>query len=463
MPSMQRVVASALVAHALTSAGALMAQTSLTIYNDGRVLVRRSVDVPVPKGASQQRLALGQLEPGSLVSFDPEVAIVGTTYDGDVSLESALRRMVGRPLTVERPRAGGGYETLTVTLLGTDPFRFRMPDGTVAFDQPGGQLRFPEDAVTVTPAVNATVQSAAAKKALRLGWFTGGAAWSAGYDVVLGKDQARVAGRAVLSSSALAVQDAEVQLLAGAVSRGRPEVTAKRRGVYAQEMAMAAPPADYAGEQRAGEFHVYTLPGRLTLQPGQVSTVAFFEPASAAYEKRLVVRSAMPVWGYIQQLSEEQPAPVEVSYLFKRPRGSAFGDRPLPGGTARLFVPDAEGRHQLVGEATVGHTPAGAEWSLAAGEAFDVTAKRTQTDYNVVQEKVKGVARSTATIGWKVSLANATDSATVVDVREERGGEWSVVSSSVPAEKLSAQVTRFRITVPARGSAELTYQVRAVW
>lgn len=464
MPSMQQVVASVLVAHALTSAGALMAQTSLTIYNDGRVLVRRGVDVPVPKGASQHRLALGQIEPGSLVSFDPDVAIVGTTYDGDVSLQSALRRMVGRQLTLERPRAGGGYETLAVTLIGVDPFRFRMPDGTVAFDQPGGQLRFPEEAVIVTPSVSAAVQSAAAKKTLRLGWFTGGADWSAGYDVVLGRDQARVAGRAVLSSSALAVQDAEVQLLAGAVSRGRPEVTAKRRGVYAQEMAMAAaPPADYAGEQRAGEFHVYTLPGRLTLQPGQVSTVAFFEPASAAYEKRLVVRSAMPIWGYIQQLPEEQPVPVEVSYLFKRPRGSAFGDQPLPGGTARLFVPDAEGRQQLVGEATVGHTPAGAEWSLAAGEAFDVTATRTQTDYNVVQEKVKGAVRSTGTIGWKVSLANATDTTAMVDVREERGGEWSVVSSSVPAEKLSAQVTRFRVAVPARGSAELTYQVRAVW
>ena len=463
MPSMRSVVAvSALVAGALTSSGALMAQTSLTIYNDGRVLVRRSVDASVPKGASQQRLALGQIEPGSLVSFDPDVTIVGTTYDGDVSLPSALRRMVGRQLTLERPRAGGGYETVTVTLLGVDPFRFRMPDGTVAFDPPGGQLRFPEEAVIVTPTVTAAVQSAAARKALKLGWFTGGAEWSAGYDVVLGRDQARVAGRAVLASSALAVQDAEVQLLAGTVSRAQPEGMAKRRGAVMQEMAMAAP-ADFAGEQRAGEFHVYTLPGRLTLQPGQVSTVAFFEPVRAPYEKRLVVRSAMPIWGYIPQMPEEQLVPVEVCYTLKRPRGSAFGDRPLPGGTARLFVSDAEGREQLVGEATVGHTPAGAEWALAAGEAFDVTARRTQTDYNVVQEKVKGVVRSTATIGWKVSLANATDSAAVVEVREERGGEWSVVQSSAPPERLSAQVTRFRVSMPPRGSAELTYTVKALW
>ena len=39
------------------------AQTSLTIYNDGRVLVRRSVPANLSKGASSQRLALGSVAP----------------------------------------------------------------------------------------------------------------------------------------------------------------------------------------------------------------------------------------------------------------------------------------------------------------------------------------------------------------------------------------------------------------
>ncbi|HEX5635323.1 MAG TPA: hypothetical protein VFX50_18900 [Gemmatimonadales bacterium] len=460
---MRDLMTVAALAGAALSASPLMAQTSLTIYNDGRVLVRRTVEATVPKGASRQTLALGQIEPGSLVSLDPDVAIVGTTYDGDVSMDRALRRMVGRQVTVERPQPGGGYETFKATVLGVDPFRFRLPDGTVAFDHPGGQMRFPEDAVAVTPTVAAAVQSASAKKGLRLGWFTDGAAWRAGYDVILDKAQARVSGRAVLESSALAVQDAEVQLLAGSVSRAPQPSPKARRGVAQEMMAQAAPIADYAGEQRAGEFHLYTLPGRLTLQPGQATTVALFEPATAGYEKRLVVRSAMPFWGFVPQMPEEQPVPVEVSYSVKRGKGAAFGETPLPGGVARIFTADAEGRHQMIGEATVGHTPAGAEWTLGAGEAFDVTAKRTQTDYNVVQEKVKGAVRSTATIGWKVTLANATDTAAVVDVREERGGEWSVIASSVPAEKLAASVTRFRVTVPARGSVDLTYTLRAIW
>jgi hypothetical protein len=116
-----------------------------------------------------------------------------------------------------------------------------------------------------------------------------------------------------------------------------------------------------------------------------------------------------------------------------------------------------------VGEASTRHTPAGEDLTLAAGEAFDLTAKRTQLDYVTQQEKVKGVTRTIATMTWKVTLANASDSSATIDVREERGGEWSVVSSSVPPQKLSAQVTRFRVAVPARGSSELTYQLRVVW
>jgi hypothetical protein len=38
-----------------------------------------------------------------------------------------------------------------------------------------------------------------------------------------------------------------------------------------------------------------------------------------------------------------------------------------------------------------------------------------------------------------------------------------VLSSSVPAEKLSTVRTRFRVKVPARGEAAVTYRLRIVW
>ena len=51
------------------------AQTSVTIYNDGRVLVRREVPVSLPKGSSSHKVSLGPLDPASLFPLDSGVAI----------------------------------------------------------------------------------------------------------------------------------------------------------------------------------------------------------------------------------------------------------------------------------------------------------------------------------------------------------------------------------------------------
>jgi len=153
-----------------------------------------------------------------------------------------------------------------------------------------------------------------------------------------------------------------------------------------------------------------------------------------------------------------------VFYTLKRPRRTELGDRPLPGGTVRLFQADSAGRAQLVGEALMEHTAAGEDVRLAAGNAFDLTARRVQTSYVTRRDSTKAAGvRTIATAEYRVNLRNATDSVATVEVREERGGEWSVLQSSVPAEKVSSTVTRFRVKVPPRGEAVLTYRVRVVW
>jgi hypothetical protein len=86
-----------------------------------------------------------------------------------------------------------------------------------------------------------------------------------------------------------------------------------------------------------------------------------------------------------------------------------------------------------------------------------------QTSYVTRRDSTRAGWRTLATADYKVTIRNATDSAATVDVREERQGEWSVLQSSQPAEKLSSTVTRFRVKVPARGEAILTYRIRVVW
>ena len=119
------------------SGARLDAQTSLTIYNDGRVLVRRSVPMAVPKGASTQRATLGPLDPASVFSLDPEVTIGGLRDDGAVDEGSVLRRSVGRRVVFRLPES---KDTLSALVLGVDPLRLQLPDGTVTFAPPGAAL-----------------------------------------------------------------------------------------------------------------------------------------------------------------------------------------------------------------------------------------------------------------------------------------------------------------------------------
>jgi hypothetical protein len=440
-------------------AAPLAAQTSLTIYNDGRVLVRRTLATSIPKGGSTQRLALGALDPATIFSLDSTVSLEKVSYDGAVDEASVLRRSVGKRLVF---RISDPSDTISALVLGVDPLRLQLPDGRVSFSPPGLAL-YPSDVVVVEPTAVLGVQSSKSQEQLRLGYFTSGASWQASYQVVLGRSDARVTGMAVLPSESLRAENAEIHLLAGSVNR------AQRPGAprpYALEDRVSAKMAvsEVATEQKVGEFHLYSLPGRSTLLPGLTTSVALFDPAQVKYERNYVVHGEVPYWGFLPQMGQETEPPVEVMYTLKRPRKTDFGDRPLPGGVARLYLPDSSGGLQLVGEASMNHTPAGSDLKLNAGDAFDLTAKRLQMNYTTRRDstKARGVY-TVATADYRVTLKNATDSAVVVDVEEDRAGEWSLVSSSVPAEKVSSTVSRFRVRVPAHGETALTYRIRVIW
>jgi hypothetical protein len=284
----------------------------------------------------------------------------------------------------------------------------------------------------------------------------------ASYQVMLGQADARVSGMAVLQSESLRAENAEVQLLAGAVGRAQP-AQPPPVPMAAMVKARAEDEARAIAEQKVGEYHLYSLSGRSTLLPGLATSVALFEPVQVKYERNYLVHGSLPFWGFLPQQGEQTEPPVEVSYTLKRPRKTQFGDRPLPGGFARLFLPDSSSRTQLVGEASMDHTPAGEDLRLVAGNAFDLTARRVQTSYVTRRDSSRAGWRTLATADYRVTLRNAGDSAATIDVEEERGGEWTIVSSSVPAEKLSSTRTRFRVRVPGRGEAALTYRVRVVW
>ena len=444
----------------------LAGQTSLSIYSDGRVVVRRTLPQALQKGRSSIALKVEGLDPATLFSPDTSVTLLSALLRPPTDREAALQRAVGQTLAFVRQRAGGGADTVRASVVRTDPPQYRLPDGRLLLSEPGEPL-FPADLVRTAPEVTLVLEAVRDRPRTELAYVTEGTTWEALYQVVVGGGgSGSVTGAATLRSQALRADSADVQIVAGSIRRARPAAKADQLS-YVRRPAMVLAEVAVTGtsEEAVGETHVYQLPGKVSLEPSVPLTVALFSRSTAAYTQEFVVPGALPWRGFLGQSADQDTrVPVQVWYTLKRGRGTPFGDRPLPGGTVQLYQADSAGRLQLVGEARSEHTAPGRDLRVQSGDAFDLTAERVQTDY--AQEQLappkRGMApRQRVTASYKVTISNAKPTAVTVDVREARFGVWRVTESSAPAEKLSATEVRFRIPVPANGEATLTYTVQA--
>lgn len=435
------------------------AQTSLSIYRDGRVLVRRTLPEALRRGTNTVSLTMDGVDPATLFSPDTSVTVTSAVARYPTTTEQALARAVGKLLSFARDR-----DTVRATVVRADPPQLRLADGRMLLAWPGTPI-FPEALVRTQPQIDVVLEAGRGRQRTELAFVGQGMTWEVVYQVVLGSGAAAVSGAATVTSQSLRVDTAEVQLVAGSIRRARqapptPQMMRAMEGVAMAAVADAGP----AQEETVGETHVYSLPGRLSLEPGVPVTTALFPRASAPVTREYVVPGVLPWRGYVGPApNDANLVPVQVWYTVRRERAADFGGRPLPAGIVQVYQPDAEGRVQLVGEAPIGHTPAGRDLRVTAGDAFDVTAERVQTAYDAepVPPPRRGMpAGQRITVSYRVTLTSAKDEAITVDVRETRAGEWRVTASSIRAEQLSSTEVRFRVPLPAKGTATLTYTVQ---
>jgi len=436
----------------------LAAQTSLSIYRDGRVVVRQSLPQALQRGRNALTLKLEGLDPATLFSPDTSVAVTSATVRYPSDKGQALASAVGQTLSFVRAKG----DTIRATVVRADPPQFRLTDGRLLLESPGEPL-FPAELVRTSPEAAIVLDASRARQRTELAYVTQGATWEALYQVILTGARCQVSGTATVTSQALHADSADVQLVAGAIQRARaPQLKVEGQVAWATRRADVAE-APVTTEEAVGETHVYQLPGRISIEPGVPVATALFPRSSTAVTQELIVPGVLPWRGWLGQNPEPNRLPVQVWYTLKRARNTPFGDRPLPAGTVQLYQADSSGRVQLIGEASNDHTAPGRDLRVQSGDAFDVSAERVQTDFT--QEALPPLRRGLpnrqrVTAAYKVTISNAKGDSVTVDVRESRYGVWKIVESSVPPEKLSATEMRFRVVVPAGGEATLTYTVQ---
>src|ERR1044071_6723269 len=82
----------------------LSAQTSLSIYSDGRVVVRKTVPQALQKGRNQLTLQIDGLDPATLFSPDTAVTVTTAAVRYPTPLNEAMAQAVGRTISFVRAK-----------------------------------------------------------------------------------------------------------------------------------------------------------------------------------------------------------------------------------------------------------------------------------------------------------------------------------------------------------------------
>ena len=134
------------VAAVLALAGPLAGQTSLSVYSDGRVVLRRTLAQALEKGRNRLTLKLDGLDPATLFSPDTTVALVSAVLRPPTDRGAALQQAVGQTLAFVRERADGRSDTVRATIVRASPPQYRLSDGRFLLSEPGEPL-FPAELV----------------------------------------------------------------------------------------------------------------------------------------------------------------------------------------------------------------------------------------------------------------------------------------------------------------------------
>jgi hypothetical protein len=454
----------------VAAAGSAGAQTRATIYTDGRVFVRRTIERPIPRGTTIVPLPLEGALAGSVIALDTGVTIVEVRVPMRADLTGLLRRAVGRRVML---RGTSPSDTTSALVLAADPPRYQLADGTVTASVPG-TIAFPEDLAGPSRLARITVESREPRSRIAVGYLINGAWWQGHYILTLDGRAARLSAAALVVSETVALDSAEIFLLEGRVSRVSMQLSnapGDDRPRLLQNVMQG--PGGVAGQGAGGgpspdTVRVYRLPGRHSVHPTEVASIPLLPESPVQVTRVLSVPGVLPGGSLpVQGLFGREAAPVgaTVRYRIERAGGAGFGGA-LPGGSARIYRSVGGSGMALAAEATVSGTDRGGPLYFEAGVSTELAATRiallaTQEIDTTVSATGSRTVRTVAmVIDHTVRLQNRTDSTLVVEIPEQRDGAWTVVSSSVPAQPVAPGMVRFQVTLRPRAETLFTARMR---
>jgi hypothetical protein len=444
----------------VTSAAADREAVAVTVYNDDLALVkeRRHVDLPAGLSRLSLREVAAQMRPETAllraVSGHP-LSLVEQNFDFDLlTPQKLLEKYVGREVTVIRPHPTSDAERrekATVLAAGegtvlrfADRIETGVP-GRLAFDSVPANLRD-------RPTLSVLLEAAGGKQSVELSYLTGGLAWKADYVANLSTDgkSLDLNGWVTLTNrSGAGFDNTTLQLVAGTVNR----VRAPEQRMYSMPAPSPVARAVGATQEALMDYHLYSFERPTSIADNQTKQLALLSAGAVPVRREYLL--AGNDYYYRERYGQIGQKLKPAVFLEFENKGGQLG-KPLPAGIVRVYARDSKGAAQFVGEDRIAHTAKNEKLKLRLGEAFDITAERTQTGF-------KKLADNLVESSYRIDLRNAKDEAVTVKVQEPLPGDWEVVQESQKHSKESARIAAWNVAVPAGGAAVLEYVVRVKW
>jgi hypothetical protein len=431
---------------------------AVTIYNNDLALVQDTRQLALPAGRSRQEFpdVSAQIRAETVGLSGRAIGIVEQNFDYDLLSPAALmQKSVGTTLTLVRVNPATGAETrerakvLAVNggavLQVGDHIEVLRDDGLpvrVIFDSVPPNLR-------ARPTLSVTLESTSGgSRPVTLSYLTPSLGWKADYVTLFDERAGKidVQGWITLTNeTGTTFYNANTMLVAGAVQtesqgynyrrtyRPPPPPTVRRAGT------------ETSSRERLGDFYLYPLPERTTIANKQTKQVSFLNVSGAPGSRGYEYRNA-----WLQTREEAESADTVLRFSTSRDQG--LGDA-LPAGTVRVYMRDARGSAQFVGESPIGHTPMGSSVGLKTGTAFDVKVRPV-----VEKREQLGPYRWRTTMRYE--LTNARPEPVTVDL-DQAGLDWTysdtaIREESLKSERRSSDDAMWHVPVPANGRATVT-------
>lgn len=428
-----------------SAAPSAQGDVAVTIYNNNLALVQDRRELRLPAGKSRQDFpdVSAQIRPETVTLAAPDATIVEQNFDFDLLTPQALmEKAVGQTVTVVR-----NGQNLPARLLAYNNGAVLEIGGRIETLGKDDRVVFPAlpPSLRARPTLSVTLETdRAGARPVMLSYLSYGLGWKSDYVALFDEKSGKIDVQGWLTltnNSGTTYTNARTLLVAGAVAAedGRSRPIRRRDG------ATLAAGTESAARERLGDFYIYPVPDRVTIAQRQQKQVSFLDVAGAPAARAYAYRNE---WLF----RSDEPRSVDTVLRFSSSRQGGLGDA-LPAGVVRVYMRDARGSPQFIGENAIPHTPMGSRLGIKTGEAFDVKVKP------VVEKRERiDIHRWRTTMSY--TITNARPDAVVVELSQAGLDNWwddtRIIAESMASERIDADEAMWKVNVPANGEVRVT-------